>query len=606
MPPSPVRALFAVFVAGCLAAADAGQYALQDPLQLERELVLRGGISHSLAWSPDGAWIASGGDCGEVLVVDSRTGRVVHELLASDHWIGALHFSPDSAVLFVGGRDLTRWDLATGKQTSRCTTAGPRGVALSRDGKWIACARNSDTAEVRTADGLELERTFAVADETAIDALAFSPDGKRLAVGKRSGTTWVFATATGERLERIAQGGWVQSLAWLDDGRLVRLAWSGTLHGFTAQPEPIGKSAWGMAVDAQARLCLCWNGDLVRGFTPAGKAFDVAGGGPTAIASDGATWVRAHRSQLEFHRGAQRQRSVPLLHRSRPRGAVFPGDGQHLAIANDNEVVSVFRLDDGTAVPVPIGTLRGQPIPYPGGTELVLWESPWLVGDRSGPGRLSFRSIAALRAGEKGLVRECRTPSGSPFRTETPQFSPDGLHFAIGATIHDTLQPERVAWRVPEEFEQSVQAGPRGETALAMKWTDHAFGLGPYELTATLWRADSTRIAQRKFANCSGAGVWSPDGKRLAIVAGDGLHLLPPDGLKDVQTIAGEWSAGTWIDGERMLLWNYQGEIDFVSIAAPGRHTRTALRGGGVVVDRGGTRAAIQLQDRVLVVRIAP
>ncbi len=68
-----MRCVAAAWIVSLLAAAFASAQA-GPRLQVEREIVLRGGSSACVAWSPDGRWIASAGECGEVLVLSRESG----------------------------------------------------------------------------------------------------------------------------------------------------------------------------------------------------------------------------------------------------------------------------------------------------------------------------------------------------------------------------------------------------------------------------------------------------------------------------------------------------------------------------------------------------
>jgi WD40 repeat protein len=142
------------------------------------------------ALSPDGTTIAVGISSG-LQCWDTRTGnKLFPELLAADGWAGAFAFSPDDRLLLVGGPDRARlWDPITG--TVRRVLPFPLdAAAFSPDGRQLAVAprqgengRGADTASIlELATGKELQRLGHPASGKAFrfHQLAFAPDGNTL------------------------------------------------------------------------------------------------------------------------------------------------------------------------------------------------------------------------------------------------------------------------------------------------------------------------------------------------------------------------------------------------------------------------------------------
>jgi hypothetical protein len=195
-----------------LAAAAAAQDVAQR-LTIERELVLRGGQSLSLAWSHDGRWVASGGACGEVLVVDVATGAVAHEFVASEQGIRGLRYAPDDTRMLFGDPDGDAFavDAETGRRLGRVEpiapvplpewlreVAAPAPAAIHADGKRWACARNG---QLELHDGAMLIRSVPLPHRVRPAACAEAASGRFLAVAGPDGEVRVF---------RMADGGMVQ------------------------------------------------------------------------------------------------------------------------------------------------------------------------------------------------------------------------------------------------------------------------------------------------------------------------------------------------------------------------------------------------------------
>ncbi|MGA8448412.1 MAG: hypothetical protein WB766_24975 [Roseiarcus sp.] len=105
-----------------------------------------------MAFSPDGARVATGSSDGTARLWDAATGAAIETLTGHNLLINAVAFSPDGKQLLTGSFDNTArlWDLATGETVA--TLVGHKdyvwAVAFSPDGKRVLTGSRDNTARL--------------------------------------------------------------------------------------------------------------------------------------------------------------------------------------------------------------------------------------------------------------------------------------------------------------------------------------------------------------------------------------------------------------------------------------------------------------------------
>lgn len=142
----------------------------------------------SLAFSRDAQYLASSGGDGNIRLWRVSDGVLLYRLDWQDDPMIDMAFSPDGQILATAGNEVQLWRVTDGTWI-RTLQDQPdyiygRAADFSADGKTIAAASWSTLNLWRTIDDAEL--WAAEAEEISIEsinAVAFAPDGKTLAVG---------------------------------------------------------------------------------------------------------------------------------------------------------------------------------------------------------------------------------------------------------------------------------------------------------------------------------------------------------------------------------------------------------------------------------------
>lgn len=202
---------------------------------------------YSVGFSPDGKTLASGSLDETIRVWDVASGKEIGEPLTGHRErVASVVFSPDGKLLASGSWDYTvrLWDVASRKEIGDPLTTrsgSVNGVAFSPDGRILASAGDDKT--IRLWDVLAvLNPSVSTRNEMGVPlsgptdgvtSVAFSPDGKLLAVGSCKEKDNVGWCSEGEiRIWDVASGKEtdspltttrtnVLSLAFSPDGKLL-------------------------------------------------------------------------------------------------------------------------------------------------------------------------------------------------------------------------------------------------------------------------------------------------------------------------------------------------------------------------------------------------
>ncbi|MEN3311266.1 MAG: hypothetical protein V7645_595 [Actinomycetota bacterium] len=173
-------------------------------------------------FEPDGKRLISGARDGRVRVYSVRTRRL-ERVLDQHGAVTAAAFSADGKLLLTGGLDgwARLWRTSNGMLLRRFSGGGPVRTALlnARGTRLVTVSRNGLIRAWRR-DG-RLLRAFRVRGAAIPKTAALDPQAQLLVTGADDRFARVYRLKSGDLLRRLAQNGFVRSVAFSPDGRII-------------------------------------------------------------------------------------------------------------------------------------------------------------------------------------------------------------------------------------------------------------------------------------------------------------------------------------------------------------------------------------------------
>ena len=473
-----------------LASANSREFKLWDGEKKESlgDLGAENAGAQSLALTHDGLWLIACSSDGRATVwdVEKKTEKT------------KLEQNPSAAVA------ATEPDVATSDKPPAPPTDAPeaeaiQSLAYSHDGKWLAVAREDGRISIRTAIDGKIHREIEAFGDVAA-CVAFSPNSELLAAGSFEKTIKIWKVAAGEPIaELTGHTNWVFSISFSPDGATLASA----SYDKTAR-------LWNVA-EAKEIAVLSGHTAGVRAvaFTRDGQHVISGGGDRSAI-----VW------RLSDHQEVVRLKG----HTAALRAIACSPDGTTVATASEDATIKLWKTADWT-----------QRASLPGAEGVMFW---CLAFSPQGRTLAAGAFDGTVKLFDPNEAKERATLRGPTDAITAVAFAPDAHEIIagsidksfrrwtaqkVGVTTGETKAPELKAAEAVTALNANTLATEQPVSSLAFDkaGTRLAVGTGAYRVAGSLQLWDIAKREKKWQSEAFTYGLpgvqFTPDGGRIFV-----------------------------------------------------------------------------------------
>lgn len=538
------------------------------------------GVILEVAFSPDGKTLVSADKQGAVKLWEVRTGQEKYTITSKRPKLAAAAFAPDGQTVAIGATNAVEFlDVASRKIKDHLEFPGPvNALAYSRDGRFLAIGGFNKTAWIQ--DLTTNTHTSLEGHTDVIGCVAFSPDSQRLATGSYDRLIKLWDPVTG-KLQTTLRGhnGRVHAVDFAPDGKTLLSGsddatmklWDPAMGTETGTLiSSYSSSVYGAAfvLDGEAILAGRGSGNVsIWDATTRQERFNL--GGPQietlAFSPDGRTLASGYNQNVKLWDPATGKALATLRgHRFMIRSVAFSPDGKTLVSADGDP----WRREPGQVKLWDVATRT---------------ERRTLQGFKSGIMSVAFSPNGKLLATGTGNIggpwevklwdvatgRELRTLTGHKLAVHAVAFSPDGrLLASADGSNWSTISASLKLWDVATGKEI---AGPEKThrspiTSLVFTPDGKTIATGSWDHSVKLWDVATGKERALLLGHTKAVRglAISPDGRRLVSVSTDmSIRFWDPDTGQELAALKDHLSAISSVafapDGQTLATgsWGY-------------------------------------------------